>query len=373
MKIKSVESIVLEVPIEKPIITSFDTIRVKPLLIVKIQTESGVVGYGECFANYPSWNAKEKAIMIEDGIKPLLMGKDATRPDEIYDFLCDTMLNSGAGRQWGAVGHIMQTLSGINIALYDIAGKWHNKTVFEMLQKEEISEVDGYASGINPIDFEKCVEDNLKKGFDSFKIKVGFGLEKDKNNLKLLRDLIGKKRLFIDVNQGYLNVEDALRQLEVLSKYDFEFVEEPLLARCQNEIAKIRSNGYVVAGGENLYEMHEFDYALSNKTLDICQPDVTKAGGFTALMRIIEQIENKKQIFAPHVFGSCICQVASLNLAFSRKTEFFETDANYNPLLEKLLDKSNFEFKNGKYYKTNTIKGLGIELNQDFINKFRIN
>lgn len=374
MKIKQINPIIIELPLASPITTSFGTMTSRKHMIIEISTHCGLLGYGEVWTNFPLYNAEDKLSLYNNYIIPLLTNATFDNPNDIYSLLEENLLHSGAGRQWGALGHLTQAISGVDIAIWDIYSKGLNLPLYQAINKQATAiKIPAYASGLGPSNVLELTQKALSNGYNMFKLKVGFSIEKDLDNLKDMRSLIGNKLLFIDANQGYPTSEVALSHLDQFTKYNFSFIEEPIPSNDLFGLKSIRDANYVVAGGENIYSILDFSNLHKLGCLDIYQPDVGKCGGITSTISIVNYLISNNLQFAPHMFSTIIGQTASLHILTAYNGLFMEVDGNYNPALSKLASSTCFDFSDGSFIHNGSVSGLGIQLDKNYIRKFRLN
>jgi len=138
---------------------------------------------------------------------------------------------------------------------------------------------------------------------------------------------------------------------------------------------KIKEAGLIkVAGGENLYGVREFVSPLEQRSLDLVQPDITKTGGVSEFLKIIELAKNHGIEYAPHMFSTGIGLMASLQIMFGIEGgKIMEVDGNPNPFLSEMLSERFVKFADGDFSidDTKELPGIGFVLNQDFIDKYR--
>lgn len=339
MKIDAVRVIALEAPSDTPVRTSFGTMLRRRAILVRIETDGGVHGWGESWVNFPAWSYRERCDTIAQGLVPLLLGRD---PREVA-FLHGEMVHAThvLARQWGAPGPISQAISALDVALWDIVGKVVGQPLYR-LWGGVARPVRVYASGLGPDDPVGPAIALSQQGVRTFKLKVGFGRERDEANLALLRGALGEDaELLVDANQAW-DLETAEGMLESLACHRVRWLEEPLPADDVAGMARLRPllrarGGMRLAAGENVYGMGRFAELISCGAVDVVQPDVTKMGGFTEALRVCGLASAFGVPFAPHFLGSAVGLMASLHLvAAAPGGAMLELDANPNALRDEL-------------------------------------
>lgn len=371
MKIIKVEPIILTLPLQKAVVTSFGEMNERTGVFLKVITDTDECGIGEVWNNFPSWGAHEKIATLKYGMEPLLIGEDPRNINKINQKLYRSCMILGL--QWGALGPIYQSISGIDIALWDLLGKHYNKPVYELLGGKKTNDVEVYASGLNPSGFETLVDDHKKMGVTQFKLKVGTGIEKDLANVKKIRKLLDQDdKLMIDANQAW-DQSSAIEHIHQFEPFDLAWVEEPIRCDDLEGLQKIHNlTDVAIAGGENLYGRNDVRKTVDANALDVIQPDLSKNGGISEASVIAENAKQRGITFVPHFLGGAVCLAASLHLVASISgCSILEMDANSNPLREKLFTEP-FVINNGKI----TVPegpGLGFELDEAFVNEYKTN
>ena len=199
LDIRTIEPILLRAKIDTPIVTSFGNIPERAVLLVKVQDKDGGVGWGEVFGNFPAHGAENRAHLIRDYLAPIVCAETWDSPVSAFDVM--TQKTHIMGLQGGEPGPFAQAVAGIDIALWDLVARRAGEPLWRLMGGTR-DNVPTYGSGLNPQGFEGIVQSKLSEGYNAFKIKLGFGQEKDFTTLKLLRSLIGECRMMADINQG---------------------------------------------------------------------------------------------------------------------------------------------------------------------------
>jgi D-galactarolactone cycloisomerase len=171
-----------------------------------------------------------------------------------------------------------------------------------------------YATGVEPDDPERFAEARLGEDHRAFKLKVGFGQERDVKNLEALRAVLGSDlALMADANQA-LTLNGALAFARAAAPLDLQWLEEPLRvdAPPADWCALAAASTIPLAGGENLRD-GQFDEAVANPVLRVLQPDVTK-WGVSGNLRVGRAAVESGKLYCPHVFGGGVALLASLHL-----------------------------------------------------------
>ncbi len=336
MKITGVEPVVLGFELTEPVRVSFGEMVHRYAILVRIDTDAGISGWGESWSNFPAWSPRERVYTIREGIAPHLLGEDPRQVGWLHDKLGRRL--AGVARQWGAVGPISQAISGVDIALWDLLGKETGLPLHKLWGGATDLEVPVYGSGLGPGAVRPLVTPLLRSGVTAFKLKVGFGEEADQRNLMEVREQIGPDGILLtDANQAW-DLTTALQMAAMLAEVDVYWLEEPIPTDQLAEMARLRAQvPFRIAGGENVYGCEGFRRLLDAGAVDIIQPDICKTGGLTETRTICSMAAARGVPYAPHYFGSAIGLIASLHLfAATPGGWMMELDANPNPLREEL-------------------------------------
>ncbi|HEX4859865.1 MAG TPA: enolase C-terminal domain-like protein, partial [Rhizomicrobium sp.] len=199
-RIRKLEAFCFRYPLSTPVVTSFGRMSDRPALFVRAQDEDGEQGFGEVWCNFPPPGAEHRARLINEMLAPMFAGRAIEHPSEMFDYL--THATSVMALQSGEAGPFAQAIAGVDIALWDLFARRANKPLWRMLGGSS-GRMRAYASGLNPGDCVAVAERAMQRGHRAFKLKIGFGAERDRNNLRLLRQLVGDHSLAVDVNQGW--------------------------------------------------------------------------------------------------------------------------------------------------------------------------
>ncbi|MEM1317065.1 MAG: mandelate racemase/muconate lactonizing enzyme family protein [Pseudomonadota bacterium] len=290
--------------------SAFSRFTERAACLVEIETDVGISGWGECLG--PN---KVNAALVE-AMAPALIGRDPLDIEPIWFDLYS------AWRDQGQRGVTMTAQSGIDIALWDIAGKHFGVPIHRLLGGAHRSSVPAYATGgFRPHGrdrLDKLVEETagyIADGFTATKIKIGFGVDEDEAVIRAVRDAIGVDAdLMIDANHGY----DAIEAIELgrrVADCHIGWFEEPVVPEHLDAYRRVREGQPIpVAGGETWHGRLAHRQAIEAGAIDILQPDVAGCGGFTEMRKIISHAETSGIRVVPHVWGTGINIAASLHV-----------------------------------------------------------
>lgn len=337
--------------------------------LVAVLTDEGVTGYGSVFTN----DGLVKAAL--GVLEPLYLGENALEPERVSEKLHQHMFWLGRG------GSITHTVSGVDIALWDILGKATGQPVGRLLGGRYRERVRPYASILmdQPGPLTEHLLQVQAQGFRA--IKMGWGpfgrvsAALDEAIVRAARDAIGPDTLLmVDAGgsdahwgQGY---KWALRTAHMLAEYDVYWFEEALNPDALQDYAKLREHSPVpIAGGEVLTRRQAFQPWLDAGAFDIVQPDVTKVGGISEERRIGWLAQEKGVRFIPHGWNTALGLAADLQLA----SAFAHTDlVEYltgSPFIDE-VKAGGWALDADGYLPIPDGAGLGIEVDHEAVSKY---
>lgn len=335
IRLAKVNALVFRAPIEQLVQTSFGIMHDRPAVLVRIEDQDGVVGWGEIWCNFPGVGAEHRARLFESTVAPILLEQAWGHPEQAFKEL--TRRLHILAIQSGEPGPIAQAIAGADIALWDLAAKRLNQPLWNLLGGSAV--VQAYASGLSPTHPEQLAAKKHEEGFRAFKLKVGFGVERDIANLRVLRDLLGPNTtLMVDANQAW-DLENARDMSRRLAEFGPVWLEEPLPAdRPLAEWSALAAASPVpLAAGENMRGDEQFDAAIGSGAFAVIQPDIGKWGGFSGCLPVARRAMSQGRMFCPHWLGGGVGLIASMHLkAAAGGDGYVEVDSNPNPLREVL-------------------------------------
>ncbi|MEM9970663.1 MAG: mandelate racemase/muconate lactonizing enzyme family protein [Pseudomonadota bacterium] len=333
-----VEAALVRTKISTPVRTSFGVMNDRPTLIVRVTDQSGARGYGEVWCNFPVCGASHRLKLIETELAPRLEGKAFASPADCFAAMKDGLRILRL--QTGEPGPVAQIVAGVDIAIWDMLARRAALPVYALLGSER-NEIPAYASGINPIGVLDTVAAARARGHRTFKVKVGFGNETDRENVRALASDMGPDEAFmLDANQGWSPVE-ARAAMEWISPFRPLWIEEPMPVDVPEAdwFALKSSTNVPIAGAENFLTGADYEAVIARKWLDVVQPDIAKWGGFTGCTPVARGVVAAGLNYCPHSLGGGVALAASAHLlAAAGGPGRLECDANENAFRDEVFD-----------------------------------
>jgi D-arabinonate dehydratase/D-galactarolactone cycloisomerase len=388
-RITKVEAISLNVPLKERIEAPISIPHAAELssvifssyrtTLVRIETDMGISGVGECMVRLTPTATRD---IIRD-LAPVLIGKDPLDREALWELLFGVMLNRGHNR-----GFFVEAVSGIDIALWDIAAKFFEVPLYTLLGGRHHARLPAYASSLRFRAFDVVAAQAKEwkaRGFKAMKIKIGRDPARPEPDLELVRvvrDAVGDDvTLMVDANCAYgEDVATALRVARSLQDMGIYWFEEP--------ISPENVDGYKhladaldmrIAGGEADFLSYGAATFLKQRALDVIQPNLARAGGVTECRRIAALAHAFHVPYAPHT-GSCSAVLLAATMQFAVALpnfliyEYMQSDWSKNqpnPLRHELLKEPVEVYADGHMLVSDR-SGIGVELNEDIVDRYRV-
>src|SRR5919204_4241487 len=338
MRITKVEPIVLRVG-------EVDTGRAdgtQDTFLVRIHTDEGLVGIGE--ADGSPYVARTMVEMpsshaVARGLAELLVGRDPLEIGSLWQLLFH------GSDHYGRTGAALHTISAIDMALWDIAGKATGRSVASLLGGARVERLPVYASQVmpeKPDEVRAIARRAVADGYTALKLgwgPLGSDLDLDEELVRAARAELGPDRsLMIDGGRAY-TVKRALELLRRLADVDLYWLEEPLDPHDYDGYRRLSDAAPVrIAAGEADSTIAPFRTLVERAHVDVLQPDVARCGGFTVAREIAALARRRSVEVVPHCFSTGVLVAASLHFAavLDRPT-YSEYSLADSPLVEGLL------------------------------------
>ena len=289
-------------------ITDLKMIHIRPRwMFLKIETDEGICGWGE-----PVVEGRARTVETAvNELRPILIGADPLRTEHLWQ-----LMYRGTFYRGGPV--LCSAISGIEMALWDIKGKYFNIPVYQMLGGACRDRVRmyghlkpaGHAGEFSIKDMLAITDRRLEEGFTVMKYSVIPPIrpidnmemvDKVVERFAAVRERIGKKvDLAVDFH-GRVSPAMSIRLLRELEPYYPLFVEEPVLPENVDEMVRVsRSTSIPIAAGERLFTKFGFRELIEKQAVSVVQPDLCHCGGIFEARKIASMAETYYMQIAPH-------------------------------------------------------------------------
>jgi L-alanine-DL-glutamate epimerase-like enolase superfamily enzyme len=353
-------------------------------LWVKVETDEGITGVGECV------HGGHQAIAIIHQVRQRLLGRDPLQIDALFEELRRAYVFDG-----GFAGALITALTGIEIALWDLKGKALGAPVYALLGGKFRDKIRVYADcqvepGMDFSEIERVVAGVVERGFTALKIDVDIGAytgkridstdpafdrfnytagQREHERMVEIVDMVtrvaGKDLAVAADVHTRLDVSSAIRLARDLEPYHLLWLEEPVPPENVAAMREVkRATTTPICGGENLYLRHGFRDLIEQQAVDIIMPDIPKCGGLSECRKIANMAEIYSIPFAPHNVSSPIGTMASAHVCASVPNflilEFHWLHRDYWTTIT--ADKE--DIIQGGYITISERPGIGVELDE---------
>lgn len=371
MKITNVKAIILKLPE-----ISSEADGTQDDLIIEVETDEGITGYGEVDTAPYVGKAVIDAYMSHGtcyGLKEVVVGADPFDYEQIWnDMWAKTYY-------YGRSGPVMHVMSGIDMAIWDIMGKSVGKPVHKLLGGSYTDKVRAYASALMPEnteDIKKVVESYAAEGYTAIKFgwgPLGYDVNLDIKLVKAARKAAGDKMdIMIDIGKRY-RLKESIYVARALEQLNIYWLEEPLPAEDYIGYKRLtESTTLRIATGEEESGRRAFARLINETHIDVIQPDMSRCGGLTEAKKIATLAADNNILCVPHAFKTGILVAASIHLiAAIPNAPILEFSVTESPIRKGILA-TPFKMKDG-YVDVPQKPGLGIEINEEVMKKYGVN
>jgi L-rhamnonate dehydratase len=349
--------------------------------LVKVSTDAGITGYSDvetaasvakAIVEAPRWSEGE--IEAFEGLASLIVGENPLEMERLWYKMYRGSI------YYGRRGVAIQALSAIDIALWDIAGKFYGQPIHVLLGAKWRDRVRAYASTLfrpTPDAVRTATRRYVDQGFTA--VKFGWGVfgrdpDLDVRLVEAAREALGSQRdLLIDTGWFIERTpKQAIRTIRALEPFGPFFVEEILHPEDYDGYRRVsEAVDVLIACGEQEATEWGFRELVHRARVDVLQPDLSRCGGFTAARKIVYMAETANVLVIPHSWSSDLLTAASLHLnAFQRRAEFVEFNTSQGPLSRDMV-REPLRMVDG-YLSVPTGPGLGVDVNEETIERYRI-
>ncbi len=370
MKITRVEAIHLRLPtVTERCDGSQET------LVVKVHTDAGIVGLGEV----DSSSLVAKAIIeaplshkICRGLAECVLGQDPFEIDRLIHRMYEGSIF------FGRQGAVIQALSGIEIALWDIVGKAVGRPVYQLLGGGFRKTFRAYASilfGDTPAETERIGRTLAGQGYKAVKFgwgPMGQSEDSDIAHVRAARQGLGPNvELMVDAGLCW-DTATAIRRAKQFEPFNLTWLEEPLHPDNIQGYARLSAASPIrIAAGEEICDIGEFQKMMDVGGIDVVQVDVTRVGGLARSKRIGWYSAERHRLCVNHSYKTGINIAASLHfVAALPNSHYFEYCVEQGALRQ-TLTRQRFPVVDGDI-RVPDDPGLGVDLDEAVVTKFRV-
>lgn len=371
-------------------ITDVKVIPVNRFLFVEVHTDEGIVGVGES----GSWGFLDASAEAVKTFKTYLIGQNPLQIEHHWQYMYRSFHFRGAA--------IMGGLSAIDIALWDIAGKYYNTPTYQLLggKTRHKARVYYHVGGQTTEEIISNIKEAKSKGFNAVGHLTPF-LDEDRNEpyfethaqkienaidrVRRYREAVGDEvDLCIEIHRR-LKPAEAIALARGIEKYHPFFIEDPTIPDNFDSMIHIANNIDIpIATGERFHTPHEFAQLLSKNAVDYVRPDVCMCGGITGAKKIAALAEAHDAMVVPHNPLSPVSTAACIQIAASipnfalqefpgddrgAATERYTAKSTDKTFSQSEVVKQTLDCENG-YIVIPENPGIGVELAEDVENKF---
>lgn len=365
LTIRSIEGFACSADLKEPVRMGLGLVVKREAVVIKVTTEGGLVGWGEA---HHARSPRAMETLVNTTMRDLLVGMDATATTQVWQRVYANQL---ATHGMGSAS--VTALSGIDIALWDIRGKAAGWPLYRLLGGQR-RPLPAYAGGVAlgfqpPESLVDEVRALVEAGYRAVKLRIGDSVAADLARVTAVREALGPElNIFVDANAQYDSAQ-AFRIAPELERLGVGWFEEPFTPYAYRSYRDLRQvTGVPLAAGENHFTRFDFQRLLDEGAVRIFQPDVSKTGGVTEMMRIAAMASANHLPFCPHSSITGISMSATLQLMSALpNAEWFEAElARGNGLRDELCDPPYQVDENG-HVLAREAPGVGVDVDEDYL------
>ncbi|MCQ6336176.1 MULTISPECIES: mandelate racemase/muconate lactonizing enzyme family protein [Bacillus cereus group] len=363
MKITAIHLYAIRLPLRNPFVISYGSYSDMPSIIVKMETDEGIIGYGEGVADdHVTGESRESTFhTLKHTLAPALIGKNPMNIEKIHDMMDNTIYGVPTAK------------AAIDIACFDIMGKKLNQPVYQLIggRYHEEFPVTHVLSIADPENMAEEAASMIQKGYQSFKMKVGTNVKEDVKRIEAVRERVGNDiAIRVDVNQGWKNSANTLTAIRLLGHLNIDWIEQPVIADDIDAMAHIRSKTDLpLMIDEGLKSSREMRQIIKLEAADKVNIKLMKCGGIYPAVKLAHQAEMAGiECQVGSMVESSVASSAGFHVAFSKK---IITSVELTGPLKFTKDIGNLHY-DVPFIRLNEKPGLGIEINEDTLQELTV-
>ncbi|AOV08001.1 mandelate racemase/muconate lactonizing enzyme family protein [Sporosarcina ureilytica] len=357
MRIKKVDIYIIYLPLKEPFIISYDRYENMPVILVKIELQNGLIGWGEAVPDQHVTGETEHTVVevLKNELGPLLI--------DLNPFQIELIHHKMNKKIWGNPS----AKAAIDCALYDLMGKITNQPVYQLIggQANEKLTAPQVISIKSPIEMSEDARRIVSEGFSNVKIKVGTDVETDIERIRAVRNAIPKEvKLRVDANQGWDRI-GALTVIKNTKDCLVEWYEQPVLADDILSLQEIRSVSHAkIMIDEGVHSPQGLLNVIRNRSADMVNIKLMKAGGIYPSLAIANMAEvSGMPCQLGSMVESAIGTMAGAHLSIARR--IIQTNELVGPFMfSRDVDTVVFE---GDVLQFPDLPGLGVQVDEELV------
>ncbi|AFU16476.1 Mandelate racemase/muconate lactonizing enzyme family protein [Bacillus thuringiensis MC28] len=363
MKITAIHLYAIRLPLRNTFVISYGSYSDMPSIIVKMETDEDIIGYGEGVADDhvtgESWESTFHT--LKHTLAPALIGKNPMNIERIHDIMDNTIYGVPTAK------------AAIDIACFDIMGKKLKQPVYQLIggRYHEEFPITHVLSIAPPEDMAEEAASMIQKGYQSFKMKVGTNVKEDVKRIEAVRERVGNDiAIRVDVNQGWKNSANTLTALRSLGHLNIDWIEQPVVADDIDAMAHIRSKTDLpLMIDEGLKSSREMRQIIKLDAADKVNIKLMKCGGIYPAVKLAHQAEMAGiECQVGSMVESSVASSAGFHVAFSKK---IITSVELTGPLKFTKDIGNLHY-DVPFIRLKEKPGLGIEINEDTLQELTV-
>lgn len=314
MKIKSIELFNIELPLIEPFVVSYGTYPNMPSIIVKMETECGLIGWGESVPDehVTGESLESTYAVLKHTLAPAVIGENPLNFEAIHDKMDRAVYSAPAAK------------AAIDIACFDLAGKKFGVPAYQLLggRYHEKFPITHVLSIAEPEVMAEEAAKRVEMGYNSFKMKVGRDVASDVARIKAVRARIGDAlAIRVDVNQGWVNSSTTMQAVRELEKLNIDWLEQPVRADDIDGMVEVKSKTTIpVMIDEGLRGMRDMREIIAKRAADKVNIKLMKCGGMYPAMKLAHMAEMAgMECQIGSMVESSVGSAAGFHVAFSMK------------------------------------------------------
>lgn len=363
MKITAIHLYAIHLPLHQPFVISYHTYHFMPSIIIKIETDEGITGYGEAVADEhvtgETWEGTYQ--IIKNTLAPAVLGHNPMEIERLHDVMNKTIYTAPTAK------------AAIDIACFDIIGKKLQQPIYQLIGGRYHDEfpITHVLSIAEPDVMADEAAAYVFKGYESFKMKVGTNAQQDVKRIQAVRARVGEDiAIRVDVNQGWKNTSTTLVALNQLQNCHLDWIEQPVMADDIDGMVEIKSKSIIpLMIDEGLKGSREMLEIIQKRAADKVNIKLMKCGGIYPAVKLAHQAELAGldcQIGS--MVESSVGSAAGYHVAFSKKNI---TTVELTGPLKFSKDIGNLAY-DVPYIRLSGKPGLGVEINEGTLRELTI-